>query len=233
MKYSLFLCLFACFFSLSSCRRSYNSNEFVYDSFCDSCNKQSALMYEQFYFSKDSSCLDSSLLIINKALQKCTKSDIHYIFYMRKLSLLSQKREFNQMLLCLDSIALNEKLPQYPYLKSVYRNRFLAMQYNEVGDGFSRDSCLDQIVMELNTYIEDNKILIDSFLCNENHSSIENSVIDFPIKQYFYYLTMLKGKQTTDSIINSLQQTGAFNQEYIEMLRYVFDEDDFMVFSGL
>ena len=172
------------------------------------------------------------MLIINKAIQKCPKSDIHFILYMRKLSLLSQERKFDQMLLCLDSIGLNEKMPQYPYLHSVYRNRILAMQYHEDGDEVSQDSCLKRIVKELSTYLEDHKNLIDSLLCNENHTSIENSIIDFPIKQYFFYLTMLKGKLETDSILNSLKQTEAYNQDYLEMLGCVFD-DDFMVFSGI
>ena len=43
---------------------------------------------------------------------------------------------------------------------------------------------------------------------------------------------MLKGKQETDSILNSLKQTEAYNMDYLEMLENVFD-DDFMVFSGI
>lgn len=232
MKNLFYLCLFVCFVSLSSCLSSFDSNVSGNDSFCDSCNEQSAMMYEQFYYSNDSSYLDTSLLIINKALQKCPKSDILFLLYMRKLSLLSQKREFDQMLLCLDSIGLNEKMPQYPYLQTVYRNRILAMQYHEAGDVFSQDSCLNRVVIELGTYLEGHKNLIDSLLCNENKASIENSYIDFPIKQYFYYLTMLKGKQETDSIFNSLKQTETYNLDYLEMLENVFD-DDFMVFSGI
>ena len=232
MKNLFYLCLFVCLISLSSCLSSFDSNVSGNDSFCDSCNEQSAMMYEQFYYSNDSSYLDTSLLIINKALQKCPKSDILFLLYMRKLSLLSQKREFDQMLLCLDSIGLNEKMPQYPYLQTVYRNRILAMQYHEDGDVFSQDSCLNRVVIELGTYLEGHKSLIDSLLCNENKASIENSYIDFPIKQYFYYLTMLKGKQETDSILNSLKQTEAYNMDYLEMLENVFD-DDFMVFSGI
>lgn len=232
MKNLFYLCLFVCFVSLSSCLSSFDSNVSGNDSFCDSCNEHSAMMYEQFYYSNDSSYLDTSLLIINKALQKCPKSDILFLLYMRKLSLLSQKREFDQMLLCLDSIGLNEKMPQYPYLQTVYRNRILAMQYHEDGDVFSQDSCLNRVVIELGTYLEGHKNLIDSLLCNENKASIENSYIDFPIKQYFYYLTMLKGKQETDSILNSLKQTEAYNQDYLEILGSVYD-DDFMVFSGI
>ena len=106
------------------------------------------------------------------------------------------------------------------------------MQYHEDGDVFSQDSCLNRVVIELGTYLEGHKNLIDSLLCNENKASIENSYIDFPIKQYFYYLTMLKGKQETDSILNSLKQTEAYNMDYLEMLENVFD-DDFMVFSGI
>lgn len=232
MKNLIYLCLFVCIIGLSSCLSSFDNNVSGNNSFCDSCNEQSARMYEQFYYSNDSSYLDTSLLIINKALQKCPKSDIHFLLYMRKLSLLSQKREFDQMLLCLDSISLNEKMPQYPYLQTVYRNRFLAMQYHEDGDVFSQDSCLKRVVIELGTYLEGHQNLIDSLLCNENKAPIENSYIDFPIKQYFYYLTMLKGKQETDSILNSLKQTEAYNQDYLEMLENVFD-DDFMVFSGI
>ena len=233
MKNLIYLCLFVCIISLSSCVSGFDNSVSGNDSFCDSCNAQSAMMYEQFYYSNDSSYLDSSLLIINKALQKCPKSDIHFLLNMRKLSLLSQKREFSQMLLCLDSISLNEIMPQYPYLQTVYRNRILAMQYHEVGDVFSQDSCLKRVVIELSTYLDGHKSLIDSLLCNENDASIENSYIDFPIKQYFYYLTMLKGKQETDSILNSLKQTEAYNQDYLEILGSVYDDDDFMVFSGI
>jgi hypothetical protein len=43
---------------------------------------------------------------------------------------------------------------------------------------------------------------------------------------------MLKGKQETDSILNSLKQTEAYNQDYLEILGSVYD-DDFMVFSGI
>ncbi|MBQ0129033.1 MAG: hypothetical protein KBT57_04270 [bacterium] len=85
---------------------------------------------------------------------------------------------------------------------------------------------------EISAYLTENRQTVDSILCEKDAASIAKSRIDFPVKQYFYYLTFLKGEQEINSIIDSLQQIGTFNPDYLERLRYLYDED-FMVFSGV
>ena len=215
-----------------SCRSSNNKEMKCDKSFCDSCSEISAMLYDEFSFTNDSSYLDSSLFVINRALHECSNYEYYVILCMRKLCILSDKREFESASLFLDSVDLKKRIPVFPYLQSVYHNRLVAMQYQEAGDMRSKDSCLNLVVEELNGYLTENKIAIDSMLCERNIVSIEKSVIDFPLKQYFYYLTALKGRQKVDSIIDSIQQVGDYNQDYIETLRDIYD-DEFMRFWGI
>lgn len=232
MKHIFILFAFVCNLFLYSCQCSYCGNVNCEASCCDSCNELSALLYEQFYFTNDSSYLDSSLMVIDRALQECSDSNFHLILSMRKLSILSQKCEYGRAVSCIDSIGLKDKLSQYPYLQSIYHKRFLAMQYHKNEDYISQDSCLKLIVDELDTYISDNKESIDSLLGERDASSMEKSRFDLPMKQYFYYLTILKGKQEIDLVVDSLRQIGTYNFDYLEILRNIYD-NDFMVFSGL
>lgn len=232
MKSRIILLIMCFITAFSSCNRANSTkNSAAVDCYCDSCNEVSAMLYEQFYFTNDSAYLDSSLLVTDKALQKCQKSELQLTLYFRKLSLLTQKHELEQAISYLDSLDLKEHIA-FPYLQDVYHNRLLAMKFHQEGNVISQDSCLNLIVDKISDYLAENKETVDSILGEKDVVSITRSCIDFPIKQYFYYLTVLKGKQEIGSIVDSLQQIGAFNLDYLETLRYIYD-DDFMVFSGI
>lgn len=232
MKSRTYLLIMCFVIALTSCNHTNSPKDLaVTDIYCDSCNEVSAMLYEQFYYSNDSAYLDSSLIVIDKALHECQKPELYLILYFRKLSILTQKCEFDKAISYLDSIDLKEFIT-FPYLQNVYHNRLLAMKYYKNGDVVSRDSCINLIMDEISAYLTENRQTVDSILCEKDAASIAKSRIDFPVKQYFYYLTFLKGEQEINSIIDSLQQIGTFNPDYLERLRYLYDED-FMVFSGV
>lgn len=192
-------------------------------------NEKSARYLYYYQLNKEESNLDSALLYIEKSLGSCPKYNT--LLSMRKLSILSIQHNYKESLLfinTLDSIILDG----IPYYKSLLKIRFLAMQSQADGNLKKRNEYLTVGIGLINNFLNENKTKADSIFALADISTILKNPISFAQNQYYYYKSILEGKDAIFKELDKLKYEKNVNKDYIEYLK-PNTEDNFMEFNGM
>lgn len=214
--------LFAILFSqcVSSQKESENT--------CKINNEKSAELIYQFYEDNDSLHLDSALILINNSLGKC--EEYEKLLSLRKLAILSMKKDYNNALTFIDKLELD--FGNLPYYRKLLSYRFNAMQSLFIGDTSSGFDYLKKIIIEIDNYLLLNKSSADSLWKLTNLSLILKSPLSTALTQQYYYRSILEGKNNVKNELIAIQTKNGGNKDYIETIISALD-DDFMIYNGL
>lgn len=196
---------------------------------CEEYNYMSANCISDFYNDNDSKHLDTALLYIDEALLSCTKYE--KLLSLRKLSILSIKQDFEQALVFIEKLDKG-LFNELPYFRNLLRNRFLAMKYQSVNNIESRNSKLKICIDDIERFLLLNQFKVDSLLQLQEIDSILSSPLSTAITQYYYYKSILDGKEKVENEILEKQNGVNGNVDYFDYL-VICLEEDFMVFIGI
>jgi hypothetical protein len=212
---------------LSMCRCNLKNDEIVKS--CDDYNIISAECITRFYYDNDFKHLDTALIYLDDALINCKK--FNKLFSLRKLSILSIKQEFSQAILFIDSFEKDFN-GDLPYYKNLLKNRFIAMQAQHENKFEIRDSCLNIGINEIELFLSNKKTQLDSLLKQQEIDSILSNPISTAITQYYYYKSIVEGRDKITNEIFDKQIEISGNKDFFDYLKICLEED-FMNFIGI
>lgn len=198
------------------------------DDYCKKLNQQSVDYIYNFQMEGDSTYLDSALVCINSALEKCKEQNELFIF--RKLDVLSKKRDFSEAIYLVDSV--NRPLfPRLPYYNAYLINRFKAMDYQLKGDLKNRNKCLKIITDDIQKFISLNEGKVDSLYHTTDIEEILRNPLHFTVIQFYYSKSIMQGSDFVMLELESLQSQKHINEDYFNLIGNTLKED-FMDFVG-
>ena len=196
------------------------------DNLCDLLNRQSADFLMEFHFDYDSTFLDSALYVINEALEICEKH--RELLSFRKLAILSLTHDYEQALQFIESLE-NEASILFPFYGNVLHRRFQAMQAQYLGNMTDRNEHLKFIINMIADYLMANRQEIDAMFMTSDANDMRG--IGVAIIQYYYYRSVLEGKDMVVAELFLKQEKEEINKDVLEII-IEFLEEDFMVFFG-
>jgi len=236
-KLKLIIASFVLAGCFTSCLQSSSEKDCIdNENFCDYSNNLSGYyFFDRFYLEGDESCLDSALMVINKALPMCEEKK--FDMSIRKLAVLCGKREYDQAISFMDSIDFKEQ--DYSLYETIIRKRLFAMKYhdkmvknNDVENLKERNRYLKEIIDILDDYLARNSASVDSVWMIIDDGYYDSIVM--ATAQYYFYLSVLKNDEFAISKVDSLYNCGKINQTGLERLKNVcHSRVDFMTFLGI
>ncbi|MDR1348533.1 MAG: hypothetical protein LBJ63_08945 [Prevotellaceae bacterium] len=167
--------------------------------------------------------LDSALIIIDSIEDRCGKYNANN--YMRKLVILSLKKEYSNALIFAEK--LSDTLVGSVY-KSVVINRFKAMIAQKTGNFVAKQYHISEIINILKSQFTENEI--DSVLSFRNADSIVKYDKYFYLRQYYYYLAQFIGIDKVNNELDSLYKD--VDDKFLWVIKPEHDID-FMIFEGM
>ena len=236
-KLRLFIALFMLAGCFTSCLQLPSEKDCIdCENFCDYSNNLSGYyFYERFYWEGDESCLDSALMVINKALPRCEEKK--YDMSIRKLAVLCGKHEYDQAISFMDSI--NFAGEDYSCYEPIIRRRIEAMkchkrlvEYNDVESLNERNRYLREIIDILEDYLAKYSASVDSVWMNIDDEYYDSIVM--ARAQYYFYLSVLKNDEFAINKVDSLYHCGKINQTGLNRLKNIcHSRVRFMTFLGI
>ena len=199
------------------------------DTTCKVYNRKSAEYYSEYFDNSDQDILDSALYYTNKALDTCKEN--MGLLSLRKLSVLSLQNKFSCALIFINNIDSSMYI-DLPYFHHFLELRFMAMKAKYEGDSIRADSCLQIIVKEIGDFITKNKSEIIPLLTDTNINNIIKSPFSTAIFQYYYYKSLVEGKDSVEEELNHKKALNEINNEFVTYLISYLSED-FMNFNGI
>lgn len=200
---------------------------------CKEYNKKSFNLINKFYIDGDTSDLDSAVYYINKALSLSSCEKYQGLLSLRKIGILSIKRDYPNALTFIDSLN-NNLYSDLPYFKDLLRDRFQAMEAQEKGNKVMRNYYLKSIIKLLENYLSKNRTKIDSLLELPDVNKIIGTSQATAITEYYYYKSILVGKEKIIDELQMQQKSKGLNKEFYDyLISYLQEQNDFMVFNGI
>ncbi|MDA3865633.1 MAG: hypothetical protein PF489_02660 [Salinivirgaceae bacterium] len=209
---------------------SCHSNKKNYDDdWCKKMEKISADCMFKYQINDDAKYLDSALFTTDKALRECSKQKV--LFSFRKLDILSKQQDYTEAISFIKS--MNEPIiSELTYYNDYLENRYKAMYYQSKGNLTKRDSCLNLILLDMQSFIKkNNERIIDLLRSEDVNTILENSFAVVYI-QYFYTKSILEGTENIKVELDSLQSSREINKEYVDFIYQQCVQNDFMDYVG-
>lgn len=217
--------LIALIFLINSCNQKSSNNHKT----CEEYNVLSYNCISEYYHDGNESHLDTALTYIDAAILNC--NNYKKLFSLRKLSIFSIRKEFNNALCFIDSLN-NDFNNDLPYFTKLLKYRFMAMQYEFANDLSSRDSCLNIVLIDLNSFLIENKTKIDSLVALPDLNSILSNKLSTSFVQYYYYKSIIYGIDNTKKEIRETQIKTNGNLDFFEYIEICLEEE-FLIFTGI
>jgi len=202
----------------------------------DSCreyNIKSFNLINKFYIDGDTANLDSAIYYINKALSLSSCKKYQGLLSLRKLGVLSITRDYPHALTFIDSLN-NNLYSDLPYFKDLLKNRFKAMEAQDKENKVMRDYYLKSILERLKNYLYRNNTKIDSLLKSPDVNKILGTSQATAITEYYYYRSILFGKEKIIDELLMRQKSKGINKEFYDyLISYLQEQNDFMIFNGI
>lgn len=200
---------------------------------CKEYNKKSFSLINKFYINGDTSNLDSAVYYIDKALSLSSCEKYQGLLSLRKIGILSIKRDYPNALTFIDSLN-NNLYSNLPYFKDLLRDRFKAMEAQKKGNKVMRDYYLKSIVKLLENYLSENSTKIDSLLKSSDANKILGTSQATAFTEYYYYKSILVGKEKIIDELQMQQKSKRLNKGFYDyLISYLREQNDFMVFNGI
>ncbi|HJV77723.1 MAG TPA: hypothetical protein VJ602_05010 [Paludibacter sp.] len=170
---------------------------------CKSSYKKATEKLNQYYIDGLSSHLDTALYYASQ-LNTCSEYKVRGVNLKLTLYMLSKKYEAGDKYV--DS--LFEKDFSRPYQKILYRNSFRALLLEKQNDIAGRDSCYNEIIIEIRKYIKKNPLNKDA------------------IADLFYTKINFEDRETVINEIDLLKSKKSYDKDFLEALKETIDSKE-------
>lgn len=191
---------------------------------CDNLLMQAGTHMNNYYFTHDTSHLDSALVVLKQLGDKSDKYKTHIA--SREMFIYYELKDWDKAIEAVDRMEL-EMFEHHVEMKKIFKNKILAKSVeNDIDE---RNRYYNAIIENLESIIKQDDSRVRAELVMDNVEDIQNSQTDGILPEMFYYKALVNGKEAAVAEIDSLQQKTSGNPEYFNYLKNIIVNDNIKV----
>jgi lipoprotein len=192
---------------------------------CEKLLAQAGTHMNNYYYTHDTSHLDSALIVLKQLGDKSDKYNGHIA--SREVFIYYELKDWDKATDAVDRMELGSS-DYFIEMKKILKNKILAK---------SVENDIDERNRYYNAIIKIFEDLIDKYdsevienLLMDNVEDIQDSITDGLLPEMFYYKALVNGKEAAVAEIDSLQQKTSGNPQYFNYLKNIILKDKIHVY---